>query len=107
MLQRKRHLQQAQRDIAEAESAEKRPVAAEATVREALLRSTQEATRGAFGTPPVPTCQQGGMLLSEQPEDSAFWEGSVLCMAAERVEEFEIDLGEAVVTTASALLKLG
>ena len=83
MLQRKRRLQQVQRDIAEAECAEKRAVAAAATAREAPLRSTQEAARGAYATPRAPPRQQGGILLSEQPGDSAFFKRSVPYIVAE------------------------
>ena len=105
-VQRKLRLQQVQQDIAEAESAEKKPVAAAATAREAIFRSTQAAAIKASATPSTPTRQQGGISLSEQSGDSAFFEGSVLDMAAEQREELAADLGKAVVTTASALLKL-
>ena len=52
-LQRKRRVKQARRDIAEAESAVKRAVAAAATAREALLRSTHAAAMGVSATPPL------------------------------------------------------
>ena len=105
-VQQKLRLQQVQRDIAEAESAEKRPVSAAATAREAIFRSTHETAIGASATPSTPTRQQGGILLLEQSGDSAFFEGSVPDMAAGQREELAADFGKAVVTTASALLKL-
>ena len=103
-LQRKRRLQHAQREIAGAESAEKKAFAAAATAQEALHRSNRAAATGATANLPTQTRQQGDTSRSERPGHAAFFAGSVLYMVSALKEEFITELGASVVSKASVLL---
>ena len=106
MFQRKRRPQQIQRDIAEAENAERNTVAVTATAQESLDGDIQTAATGATANPSPSTRQQSVNSWSERPGDAAFFKDDVQFMASLPREEFSTELGAAVVAKASALLAM-
>ena len=93
-----------QREIEEAERAEKEAVAATNRAQEAVCRAKRGADSGAAPTPPPQTHEQGLNSRSNRPGDAAFFEGSVVCRASSPREELSCELADSVVAKASALL---
>ena len=91
-LQRKRRLQQVQRNIAEAEGTQRQEVAVAATAQ-ALNRDNQAAATGATATPSPPTRQHGVNSRWERRGDAAFLEGRVQFMVSSPREVFSAALG--------------
>ena len=86
-LRRKGRLHYMQRDIAEAESAEREAAAAAAKAQHALDRDIWTAASGAAATPLPLTREQGINSRFKRPRDDAFWTGSVACMASKKTQE--------------------
>ena len=104
-LRRRKRLQQIHRDIAAAESAERKAVAAARTAQEALQRDKRTAASGVTANPSPPMRQQSVYTMGKRPGDNAFFHGSMVCMALTPRQEFPPELGASISEKASPLLQ--
>ena len=93
-----------QRDMGEAERAEKEAAVATSRAQEAVNRAerTRDSVAAATASPTVRN--QGVNSRSERPGDADFLDGSVQFMASSPRKEFSTELGSAVIAKASNLL---
>ena len=103
----KKRLRLIQRDIAEAESTNRKDGAAAVAAQEGLQRENRTAASGATATPSPPTRQQSVYAVVTRPGEDTVSHISVVCMASTPRQEFRPELGGPIAEKATALLHLG